>query len=143
MVSTPGQGAAFLRFVAVEAELKVKNEELKADAAAEPAVEQGEAHLEQMAAPARFAPVAGHPTLNAQLLTRNAHPRVLVVEDEPDLREYLRQLLAPAYEVLVAADGQEALEVLSREAPVDLITPDAMMPRLSGTELTAKLKADP
>jgi DNA-binding response OmpR family regulator len=68
---------------------------------------------------------------------------VLVVEDEPDLREYLRQLLAPTCEVLTAADGQEALEVLSREAPVDLITTDSMMPRLSGTELIAKLRADP
>ncbi|MDO7849814.1 response regulator [Hymenobacter sp. M29] len=70
-------------------------------------------------------------------------PRVLVVEDEPDLRDYLRELLASTYEVLTAADGQAALEVLSREAPVDLITTDSMMPRLSGTELIAKLKADP
>jgi DNA-binding response OmpR family regulator len=68
---------------------------------------------------------------------------VLVVEDEPDLREYLRELLAPTCEVLTAADGQAALELLTREAPVDLITTDAMMPRLSGTELLARLKADP
>ena len=73
----------------------------------------------------------------------NSLPRVLVVEDEPDLREYLRGLLSPTCEVLTAADGQEALEVLSREAPVDLITTDAMMPRLSGTELLARLRADP
>ena len=68
---------------------------------------------------------------------------MLVVEDEPDLRAYLRALLAPTYEVLTAADGQEALELLSREAPVDLVATDAMMPRLSGTELIAKLKAEP
>ena len=59
------------------------------------------------------------------------------------LREYLRGLLSPTCEVLTAADCQEALEVLSREAPVDLITTDAMMPRLSGTELIAMLKTDP
>ena len=35
------------------------------------------------------------------------------------------------------------LELLAREAPVDLIITDAMMPRLSGTELLARLKADP
>ena len=63
--------------------------------------------------------------------------------DEPDLREYLRELLAPTYEVLTAANGQAALELLAREAPVDLITTDAMMPHLSGTELIAALKADP
>jgi DNA-binding response OmpR family regulator len=68
---------------------------------------------------------------------------VLVVEDEPDLRTYLCELLRPAYEVLTAADGEEALALLSREAPVDLVTTDAMMPRLSGTELLARLKADP
>jgi CheY-like chemotaxis protein/AraC-like DNA-binding protein len=66
-----------------------------------------------------------------------------VVEDEPDLRDYLRELLAPTCEVLTAADGQAALELLAREAPFDLITTDAMMPRLSGTELIARLKADP
>ena len=39
---------------------------------------------------------------------------MLVVEDEPDLREYLRELLSPAYEVLTAANGQAALELLAR-----------------------------
>ena len=44
--------------------------------------------------------------------------------------------------MLTAVDGQDALAVLAREAPVDLVTTDAMMPRLSGTELLARLKAD-
>lgn len=68
---------------------------------------------------------------------------MLIVEDQPDLREYLRALLAPTCEVLTAADGQAALDLLARVAPVDLITTDAMMPRLSGTALLARLKADP
>jgi DNA-binding response OmpR family regulator len=66
-----------------------------------------------------------------------------VVEDQSDLREYLRTLLAPSYEMLLAEDGQAALELLAREAPVDLVMTDAMMPRLSGTELLARLKAAP
>jgi CheY-like chemotaxis protein len=65
------------------------------------------------------------------------------VEDEPELRTYLRTLLAPTCEVLLASDGQEALDVLGREAPVDLLTTDAMMPRLSGIELLARLRAAP
>ena len=144
LASVPGQGAAFtLRFPAKEVELKVKSEELKAER-----VGQSEAGIEAEAGldtateanPLALAPVA----FNSQLLTFNSpKPRVLVVEDEPDLRAYLRELLAPAYEVLTATDGQDALELLSREAPVDLITTDAMMPRLSGTELLAQLKADP
>jgi DNA-binding response OmpR family regulator len=81
---------------------------------------------------------------NSKFIIHNSiKPRVLVVEDQPDLREYLRELLAPTCEVLVAADGQAALELLTREAPIDLVATDAMMPRLSGTELIARLKADP
>jgi DNA-binding response OmpR family regulator/anti-sigma regulatory factor (Ser/Thr protein kinase) len=76
-------------------------------------------------------------------LAPGPRPRVLVVEDQADLREYLRTLLAPTCEVLLAEDGQAALALLAREAPVDLLTTDAMMPRLSGTELLAQLRADP
>lgn len=83
------------------------------------------------------------PARHAQRFPPGARPRVLVAEDEPDLRECLRELLSPAYELLTATDGQEAPEVLSREGPVDLLTTDAIMPHLSGTELIAQLKADP
>jgi signal transduction histidine kinase/DNA-binding response OmpR family regulator/predicted negative regulator of RcsB-dependent stress response len=157
LVSVLGQGAAFtLRFPATElgvrseelrveeAQLGVKSEELRVRADEERVgVEPVEASPKREKVLAHAAPATTQPTPNSQLSTLNSKPRVLVVEDEPDLREYLRELLRPAYEVLTAADGQEALEVLSREAPVDLITTDAMMPRLSGTELLAKLKADP
>jgi len=140
LASVPGQGAAFtLRFPAVEAGVEEGEAEEN-----EWGVGKGQTQLAVAALP------AAHLWTSNNLLppptpfkTPPARPRVLVVEDEPDLREYLRVLLAPAYEVLTAADGQEALEVLSREAPVDLLTTDAMMPRLSGTELIAKLKADP
>lgn len=68
-------------------------------------------------------------------------PRVLVVEDNADLRTYLRQILAPLYEVLEAENGREALALLQHEA-VDLICSDEMMPHLSGTELLLRLKAE-
>lgn len=72
------------------------------------------------------------------------HSRLLVVEDQSDLRTYLRQLLLDAgYEVVLAEDGQAARQVLAEQAPVDLLVTDAMMPRLSGTELLTQLKADP
>jgi signal transduction histidine kinase/DNA-binding response OmpR family regulator/tetratricopeptide (TPR) repeat protein len=150
LVSTLGQGAAFtLRFPATELSVKREalcvEEEPEAEGQREElSVERREMSLEQDAVPTRLAPAATLPTLNAQRFTPNSpRPRVLVVEDEPDLREYLRGLLSPTCEVLTAADGQQALELLSREAPVDLVTTDAMMPRLSGTELISKLKADP
>ena len=151
LASVPGQGSAFtLRFPAVEVGVNKgaiavgKSEtELKSK-------EQGQSVGEDNGRLAVAAPPAPRPlasdSFSSQplpLAPQPSRPRVLVVEDEPDLRAYLRELLAPACEVLTAADGQEALEVLSREAPVDLITTDAMMPRLSGIELLAKLRADP
>ena len=135
LASPPGQGAAFtLRFPAVE--LRVEQEVGLSG-------EQSKTSLKEASVPALLAPATTRPPLTASLFALNSKPRVLVVEDEPDLRDYLRELLASTCQVLTAADGQEALEVLSREAPVDLITIDAMMPRLSGTELLAHLKADP
>ncbi|MGI4869564.1 MAG: ATP-binding protein [Janthinobacterium lividum] len=143
LASVPGQGAAFTLRLPGE-ELRVESEELRVEGEAAGGDEQVETSPKEAATLVPRTPAATLPTLNSQLLTLNSpKPRVLVVEDEPDLRDYLRELLSPACEVLTAADGQEALEVLSREAPVDLITTDAMMPRLSGTELLARLRADP
>ena len=58
-------------------------------------------------------------------------PRVLLADDNADLREYARRLLAEHYDVHVVADGQAALEA-ARELRPDLIVSDVMMPRLDG-----------
>ncbi len=67
-------------------------------------------------------------------------PRLLVVEDNADLRAFLRQVLEPTYEVLEAADGRAALALLATES-VDLISSDEMMPGMSGIELFEALRA--
>ena len=72
---------------------------------------------------------------------------VLVVEDHPDMRDYLCDLLAPHYHVEQAEDGQAGLETARRlaaegRAP-DLVISDVMMPRLDGVALCHTLKADP
>jgi signal transduction histidine kinase/DNA-binding response OmpR family regulator len=60
---------------------------------------------------------------------------VLVVDDEPDTVDFIRETLkAEGFRVLVAYDGREALEVMTRERP-DLILLDVMMPELSGFEV--------
>ncbi|MDE9367798.1 SpoIIE family protein phosphatase [Luteipulveratus sp. YIM 133132] len=69
-------------------------------------------------------------------------PRLLVVDDNPDMREYLVHLLSPDYEVDVAADGMEALERARRRRP-DLVLSDVMMPHLDGVGLMRELHADP
>ncbi|MFC4147454.1 SpoIIE family protein phosphatase [Micromonospora mangrovi] len=67
---------------------------------------------------------------------------VLVVEDNADLRTFLSGLLAPHYRVVLAVDGQEALERIAVQPP-DLVLTDVMMPRLDGFGLLRALRADP
>jgi signal transduction histidine kinase/DNA-binding response OmpR family regulator len=69
-------------------------------------------------------------------------PRLLVVDDNADMREYVTSLLAGEYRVRVAVDGAQALE-LAREDPPDLVLTDVMMPRLDGFGLLAALRSDP
>ncbi|MDP3714233.1 MAG: SpoIIE family protein phosphatase [Mycobacteriales bacterium] len=69
-------------------------------------------------------------------------PRVLVVDDNQDMRDYVRGLLSTHYDVLTAADGLEGLARAREEAP-DLVLTDVMMPGLDGFGLLAALRADP
>ncbi|MFE6937729.1 SpoIIE family protein phosphatase [Streptomyces chartreusis] len=73
---------------------------------------------------------------------RPHRPRLLVVDDNADMRAYLTQLLQPDYDVLPAADGRAALEMALAE-PVELVLSDVMMPRMDGFELVRALRADP
>src|SRR5206468_246666 len=69
-------------------------------------------------------------------------PRIIVADDNADMRSYVSGLLADQYAVTPAVDGQQALE-LARAHPPDLILTDVMMPRLDGFGLLAALRADP
>lgn len=71
-----------------------------------------------------------------------ARPRLLLADDNADMRDYVRRLLAGHHEVVTAVDGQEALE-LARSHPPDLVLSDVMMPRLDGLGLLAALRAEP
>jgi signal transduction histidine kinase len=68
--------------------------------------------------------------------------KVLVVDDNADLREYLSQLLRPAYQVSLASDGAAALDQV-HEAMPDIVISDVMMPGLDGHSLVRHLRADP
>jgi two-component system response regulator MprA len=66
--------------------------------------------------------------------------RVLVVDDEPAVRRALeRALRLDNYEVALAADGEEALDVLARE-PADAVILDVAMPRLDGLEVVRRMR---
>jgi signal transduction histidine kinase len=68
--------------------------------------------------------------------------RILLVDDNADMREYVRRLLADRYEVEAVADGLAALEA-ARERTPDLVLTDVMMPGLDGFGLLQALRADP
>ena len=68
-------------------------------------------------------------------------PRVLVVDDEPDMRRFLKSQLAQRFKVLEAANGQEGLDKARQYAP-DAVLLDMMMPEKDGLQVLAELRAD-
>jgi PAS domain S-box-containing protein len=69
-------------------------------------------------------------------------PRVLIADDNADMRQYLVRLLTEHYQVEAVADGEAALASVWERVP-DLILTDVMMPRLDGFGLLHELRADP
>jgi PAS domain S-box-containing protein len=68
-------------------------------------------------------------------------PRIFVVDDNADMRQYLARLLVERYNVQTFPDGQAALDA-ARERLPDLILSDVMMPRLDGFGLVHEIRAD-
>jgi diguanylate cyclase (GGDEF)-like protein len=85
----------------------------------------------------------GSGTITAQTLPESTvhRARVLVADDNPDMRRYIARLLARDYDVLPVTDGEAALEVAISAQP-DLVLSDVMMPRLDGFGLLKALRAD-
>jgi CheY-like chemotaxis protein len=76
-------------------------------------------------------------------MARPEDKTILVVDDEPDVRQYLAAILEDAgFTVRTAGDGEEALAMIQRQPP-DFISLDLIMPRKSGHKLLYELKKDP
>ncbi len=73
-------------------------------------------------------------------MTGQARPRILIADDNNDMRAYLKALLEPHAEVRVCADGQAAFELALADPP-DLLLSDVMMPKLDGFGLIAQIRA--
>ncbi len=69
-------------------------------------------------------------------------PRVLLADDNADMRQYLERLLIENYDVRAVGDGEAALAEALRHAP-DLVLADVMMPRMDGFALLRALRNDP
>src|SRR5688500_17107787 len=68
-------------------------------------------------------------------------PIILLVDDEEDILEFLERILKSKYNILKAENGEEALEILAKEA-VQLVISDVMMPVMDGFELCKKIKTN-
>ena len=80
--------------------------------------------------------------LNLNELPQKHDSSLLIVEDNPELLMLMHQLLTTYYNIYIAHNGYEAIEMI-RQKPIDLIISDIMMPGMDGYELTKQIKEDP
>jgi CheY-like chemotaxis protein len=74
-------------------------------------------------------------------MTPNRTPIVLIVDDEPAIREVARRILeSNQYTVIEASDGVEAVALLATDAPIDLLMADLEMPTLTGEETARRCR---
>ena len=81
------------------------------------------------------------PVLSEVSLAALSSPLLLIVEDNPDLRAYVRTIFEPNYHILEAIDGQDGLQKAFEQVP-DVVICDLMMPRLDGLSFCEMLKTD-
>ncbi|HEY7994415.1 MAG: response regulator transcription factor [Candidatus Eremiobacterales bacterium] len=78
-----------------------------------------------------------------QMDEKESRPRVVIADDDPDIRRLVEMTVTNAgCDVTVASDGEEALERV-RESKPDLVILDVLMPRMDGWEVARALKSDP
>ena len=71
----------------------------------------------------------------------NPH-KILVIEDEPDIRRLIAEELREYFNVAEAADGQTGLDMLRKDDTIELVVCDIMMPGISGYEVASQIKND-
>ncbi len=84
----------------------------------------------------------GVPPAESVLFGGSRRARIVLAEDHGDVREFIRGLLEPQFDLMTATDGDEAWELVCREMP-DLVISDIMMPGRTGTELCRDIKSEP
>ncbi len=139
VASVPGQGTVFT--------VRVSLHDAGHEAPATMPATEDAAQIRSLSAYLREASrwLAGHDDATPEDVPARAAadaPRVLVADDNADMRAYFRRLLAGTYLVETAPDGEVAF-ARATENPPDLILADVMMPRLDGLGLVRRLRADP
>jgi len=73
-------------------------------------------------------------------ICRARRPRVMLVDDEPQVARTMERLLRRDYDITVALCGQDAIDHIARGARFDAIVSDVMMPNMTGIELIEELQ---
>ncbi|GLZ53897.1 SpoIIE family protein phosphatase [Actinomycetospora sp. NBRC 106378] len=133
VASEPGRGTTFTVLMPVT--------ELRGDAADAEDTEDGSGRSRALVDEAELW-VPADPTPPGPDPDRGVIGRVLVADDNADMRAYVSRLLAPRCTVVTAVDGDSALELALADPP-DMVVSDVMMPGRDGLGLLAALRADP
>ncbi|HEX3937387.1 MAG TPA: ATP-binding protein [Xanthobacteraceae bacterium] len=148
VTSEVGRGTAFTVIIPYEQQRSIANDPT---AHREPEAARATAYVEeaQRWLPAdadNAAPVADIffpdvTTMRSVQAAADKRPRVLIADDNADMRDYVRRLLAPHYSVETVGNGLDALEAIRREKP-ELLLSDVMMPLCDGFQLLQEIRAD-
>ncbi|MCF8302027.1 MAG: substrate-binding domain-containing protein [Bacteroidales bacterium] len=134
--SEKGQGTSFtLHF-------PIGNDHLNEDEIVTESIEEGGTKREIRSAPTETDVMPGlEENFNTGRLPfeENEIPTILLVEDNQDVRDYIRSSLTGDFHVIEAANGKEGIRKVEEEMP-DLIVADVMMPEMDGMEMTRNLK---
>jgi PAS domain S-box-containing protein len=103
-----------------------------------PEVQNADLGMPYEAHPPTTAGTTPYPT---DVASEKSIPRILLADDNADMREYVGRLLSGRYQVEAVSDGLEALRA-ARERTPDLVLTDVMMPRLDGFALLKQIRAD-
>jgi signal transduction histidine kinase len=90
---------------------------------------------------AALLPAIAEPPPTSHRFAKTAGARIVLADDNTDMREYVRDLLSSTYRIEAVPDGEQALAAARRARP-DLVLCDIMMPRVDGLALLKALRAD-
>ena len=133
--SVVGEGTSFT----------VKLEACRADTPSTPISEKNEPWLEELYRKAKVSEGAIRKSIvEVEKIAGDdlSKHTILVVEDEADMRDFLRLELEGNYNVIIAGDGRQGFELATKVRP-DLILTDMMLPEMDGVTLCSKIKSSP
>ncbi|MBC8316136.1 MAG: response regulator [Bacteroidales bacterium] len=132
VISEPGKGTTFTVFIPFGHE-HFSEEKIFVEQTKEKEAEKTEWAVDKE--------ISGYVT-EEEVKKKNELPILLIIEDNADMRAYIKSHLEKKYTIIEAIDGETGLQAAIDNIP-DLIISDVMMPKMDGYEMTEKIKTDP